>query len=98
MKCSIQNTRHGSLIRDDYGRICLVTDIAYEGCPQTDDWVKAQDRPVTTAERKGHWLHTAPLDSGGAVCSPISRCELVLSQEQVADVLRNYLVEEVKGT
>jgi hypothetical protein len=92
MQATAQNTRCGALIRDDYGRLCLVNDIHYDGCPQSDKWIEAQDKPITTKERKDDWLSTTPLDGGG-VCSPMSRCEIVLTHEQVATVLREHLVE-----
>ena len=95
-KPTIQNLRHGALVRDNRGRLSLVTEIHYAGCTQSADWIKGQSIPVTTKELKGPWLDCAPLD-GGAIHIAMSRCEIVLDQEQVADVLRNHLVEKVEA-
>ena len=47
-------------------------------------------------DRTSPWLDCAPLD-GGAIHIAMGRCTVMLDHMEVADVLRNHLVEKVES-
>lgn len=61
----------GDHVEDHYGRKGRITDL-HHSCPQDEEWIRLQARPVTAAERKERWASIL-VDGGGAVVVAASR-------------------------
>jgi len=61
----------GDYVEDDYGRKGRIYELHY-GCPESEEWIKAQCKPVSAQERNVRWASIL-VHNSGAIASPVSR-------------------------
>lgn len=89
--------RVGDLIRDNYGRQCIVGEVDHE-THHEEGWIAGQrDKRIQELSEDEIWFEAYPLD-GGSVCVPQSLCERIrratLDDFKVAMANANSFVKE----